>query len=425
MNTTKDTTPDYSGNEIQNLVDAMSLRDDQSEGQFMSQVSVSTYQDSNNPEQIVPSHNEYVIYEVKNDTELFAIYHQVQDIPIEKGLKPGQVSALTFAKQVRTQQFEDAHTRLTKNKVAYLYAGTVAAKPDSWVPWIRGICNEFNNWVSKSDHDYLAREESPMQVTEYRENQEFRQGMISPPEITIPQSLTTQTYMPGTHVVRATLSSMNPQPNSPLRTTNPFIQDDEGDEYDERTEVLSAKSDQMRIHSRSTDYQLSPIHKRLNLKVVFTDLHLNLLNAIHNEYESLVSTSSNITGLTLERDTNTERAFKLLKLFARSTQPPFKVDETSATLPAIHLEFFHHALISNSGTIRSVQYALKHYTKGEILTPLRYEYFISSVSKERAMIYQLQGVGGNSQTRSNRIMSDIASSRTFDLFSLRQSAMSE
>lgn len=349
--------------------------------------------------------HDYKWIKFQKESSLRRFYRQANSqVIIERETIPGTITPLLFAKQLRDSQFEKSFREVKATGTTYLYTSTVGSKLSDWSTWIYAIREEsytdlYNQHEHSSDHwinlslreSKISREHTPDDQRSFIDNNQTDPVQIKyTPEIDEPNNHETRIDNPNyVYTFQDKEHSDDEQSSGSLfidsRLPSP-TQPNHGisDNYDTPGSIL--------VHSRARNISLARIHDAVKLPVVFTDLYLNLLNKLHNEYHSLLKTFNSIVKFDRFNDDDNLRVFKMLMLYARSMQPPFRFSMREPDTPVLHLELFFDPLISESRIIHEVRFDLKHYREDTLLNADRYSAFINNVLNVRLKLFSIQGI---------------------------------
>jgi len=357
-----------------------------------------------NYEEVSKTTSKYAIYRITDMKTLNGIYTLAQKkIKPERGTQPGTTTVLQFAKQIRDSQFEKIQQDLKAHGVCHVYAGSVGCFPPRWVNWIHlaseeSDCDIFSEY-NRRRHS-ISRDLTPSGLQ--------HSTVSSPPLSAIiqPASLSdTNEQIPATenrlieHLDQLCIKSIDTDDLEVLKGSEDLDGElfEDSPNYGDNLHYLQDQtwfqsSTALRLHRHSSDADLSLLHTKLNILVTFSDLFLNLVNTICMEFQRLSEASLLITGLTKPQDTKYLRAYKVLLLYVRSSQPPFEAKDPTPDFPVLHLELFFSTLISNDRIIRDPKIPLRHYIEGTQLNIDRYSALISGVFALKTELFKAQGI---------------------------------
>jgi len=365
--------------------------------------------DAYNEERAQEKVTRHVVFTLDDIETMNALYHQtITMAPTEPNVKPGTITALMFAMQLKKSQFLIATQELKSTGQTKVYSATVACRHQDWIPWITEIQSE-SEWFKHPDDTrlHMSRETTPDIILEFRQEQDFKHGIVSPDNMVNSDLLKqgSQNLENLLDIGRTRQISRSDFSKSDAKTLapNPFLQEEQFVEMHDLTEVLSQTSDGIKLHSRLVTPYLSEIHHNTGIPIVFTDLYLNLINQMYNEWKSLARQAENIERLCTAFDSTSLKAYKMLLIYVRSTQPPFYKREPTDSTPVLHLELFYHILITQEREVRRIKVAMKHLEMYSHLYPGRYAKIIESLTEEKDRFFDMQQVGRSLTPRANRL----------------------
>jgi hypothetical protein len=296
----------------------------------------------------------------------------------EDNIYPGELTALTLAKQLRNISFSSFRSELARDNEVQLFLPTLGTPLEQWENKIIGISNIR----------YSSIFVPPTNVPQSQDSPSFQNWS------------TLQTLALDTTPVTVRISQAENQP-TPHLSVNRMIETDWNDNHHLNFDALFKRTSVERppqrlplciepspqimdapiqVHSRLIDTKLRELHVQLKLEVTFSDLFLNLVNRLCWEFKTLLSEFHYVSRLFEIDDDDYIKVFKLLKLYAMSLQPPFTISDRYKTTPIVHLELFFYPLTLEDGKIQNQSFYLKHCSPGTELTPDRftmiaYEYF--------------------------------------------------
>jgi len=358
---------------------------------------------------VIPDHtddiHDHKWIKFHSQSSLRQFYVEINSRPIiEREITPGTITPLIFAKQLRDSQIEESFDEIKRNGITYLLTSTVGARLSEWSNWIYTVREEaytdlFNQGQPQpeyesqnlSQHHRMLREHTPDDQTSFVNN-----NHIDPVKIK--------------YTIETTEPSIHENGMDDTAHTYPLVDENQpSDEQSEESLFIESRlpspiqstyeisnnydtSGSLLVHSRARNSSLAKLHETVKLPVIFTDLFLNLLNRLHNEYQSLLKTFKSITKFERFNDDDNLRAFKMLLLYARSIQPPFRYATYKIDTPVLHLELFFDPLISEDRIIHDVRFDLKYYIENTILNADRYSAFINNVLNVRLKLFKIQGI---------------------------------
>lgn len=379
---------------------------------------------SSNVEESPNKVSKYAIYRITDIAVFNGIYVLAQKrIGPERGSQPGVTTPLQFAKQIRDHHFEIAQQDYKHNGVCHIYAGTVGCFPPKWVQWINSVATE-------SDHDIwseISQHENPTSG-DLTPNGLHRSTMSSPPLSAIVRPAhQSDDLETSPQLEERLLEHLDPLSIRSIGLSDLDIlngMEDLSLELFEETppnmdslnlgqdRIWFSPSTPLRLHRHSTSFELSSLHTKLSLLVTFSDLFLNLVNTLCMEFQTLSEYALLIQGLIRPTDTKYLRAYKVLLLYVRSSQPPFKVRDEIKDFPVLHLELFFTTLVSSGRIIKDPKIPLKHYIGGAQLNIDRYSALISEAYILKTELFKTQGI----VTRSSPSPIRGSNSRRLDLW---------
>jgi len=340
-----------------------------------------------------------------SQSDLRRFYVEINSRPIiEREITPGTITPLIFARQLRDLQIEESFNEVKRSGTTYLLTGTTGARLSEWSNWIYSIREEaytdlYNQRQPQleyenenlSQHHQMQREQTPDDQRSFVDNNHIDPVIIK---------YTIETTEPSIHENGMDDTAHTYSPANENRTEdeqseeNLFIESRLPSPTQSTYEISNNydTSGSLLVHSRARNFSLAKLHETVKLPVIFTDLFLNLLNRLHNEYQSLLKTFKSITKFERFNDDDNLRVFKMLLLYARSTQPPFRYSTHKIDTPVLHLELFFDPLISEDRIIHDVRFDLKYYIENTILNADRYSAFINNVLNVRLKLFKIQGI---------------------------------
>jgi hypothetical protein len=344
---------------------------------------ISRIQAISSSDQSIPE--EYGNYRLTTVDQFKRLFEIIQNRPSsESGVKPGELTALTFATQLRTSHLEVVLKNLERGNQQTVYSGTIGYPIQNWQRWITTIRNDnfsdiYDGFRSSLATDPIDRESTPTGFSEYIKIDDTVQVNI-----------------------HRTLSSHRPE-ITPILTELEIPMDFQSSRnYEDDTLFLDTSSrvssilpslsagqddDELLMHSRIVDQELRQLHSDLSLNVTFTDLYLNTIHILCNEFSILLAQGRKITRLSNQEDSNEIIVFRMLRIFAMSSQPPFDTKVIKVWRPALHLELFFSNLINPEKQIQDPKIRLKYYTEGETLTTDRYAMMSKNFFKVKEDLY--------------------------------------
>jgi len=328
---------------------------------------------------------------------------------MEREVIPGTITFLTFAKQLKDSQIEKSFDEIRKRGTTYLFTSTVGANLSEWSIWIYSIKDEaytdlYSQWTSPLALDIpslfqrqiMSGEHTPEEQRSFIDQNQTDPVQIKYSAETTEPSIHESGMDETAHVYTAINEHTS---NSEILDESLFIESRQPSPYQPSHEISDNNdtSGSILVHSRARNHSLAKIHETVRIPVIFTDLYLNLLNKLHNEYQSLLKTYKTVTKIQGFNDDNNLKVFKMLLIYARSTQPPFRQSKRRPDRPVLHLELFFDQLISEDRIIRDVRIELKHYIEGTVLNADRYSAIINNALQVRLKLFKAQGVQAASE----------------------------
>lgn len=336
---------------------------------------------------------QYPNYRLTNVQHFKTLYSQINvGQHIESGVKPGEITALTFATQIRNIHLEAVLETLKRGQPTTIYSGTIGYPTGNWQKWIKTVRDEqfsdifesFNQWQST---DPITREHTPVGFKDYIKQKD---------SITV--GITTS--QPAWSTFNSTFSPETI--DVPQEHSSQVEEDDESTLFLNTTSEASSilpsltgedENSDLVMHSRIMDHSLKQLHSVLQLNVVFTDLYLNTIHILCEEYSKLLEQGNKLTRLFKPGDHEVLIVYRMLRMFAMSSQPPFNAKALKLWRPVLHLELFFTNLISPEETkIKDPIIQLKYYTEGKTLTADRYAVMSRDLFKVRDSLYNTHGV---------------------------------
>jgi len=344
----------------------------------------------------------FVVYFIDNMETFNGIYALAQGkIKAERRTQPGIVSTIMYAKQLRDLYLLLAQENLKAKGFCHIYAGTVGCFAQNWTPWINSIKYEpdYNLW-SDQQTSSPSRDRTPDGLS--------LSTTVSPPlSVVIQPAITSANENDdGSHEIALIQSLGNLRihhvKEDELQTLqgvtdindDPFINDTPSQlEYVPWSSYeVFEQSPALRLHRHTMNTDFSTIHNKLGLSVTFSDLFLNLVNTLCYEFEQMSIISIGIGQLTSPSDSKFLRAYKVLLIHVRSSQPPFKIQDDIQDVPVLHLELFFDALIRDDRIMSEPKIPLRHYSDKEQLNIDRYAALINEAYKVKNELFKTQGI---------------------------------
>jgi len=243
----------------------------------------------------------------------------------------------------------------------------------------------YDSFKTSYPHDPIERERTPTGFNDYLKL-----------NTSVPVSISTNTIS-----WRSDIQSFSPPTIEPAR-----LQLSEEDENDDPlflktksgttsvalSESAEQQNSELMMHHRIIDQELKPLHSDLGLNVIFADLYLNAIHILCSEYTELFNLSTRLTRLSEPGEDRSLTVYKMLRLFAMSSQPPFNTKSIERWRPTLHLELFFVNLLDPQERIRAPRIRLKYYTEGETLSADRYAVMATTFFQVKKESYDNCGI---------------------------------
>lgn len=359
--------------------------------------------------------DQQMIFETKPINHEWTHFHDVislqnfytqlnSEVILERDIIPGTITFLMFAKQLKDAQFETSISEILRSGSTKLYNLTLGQRFKEWSSWIYEIkyvkysdLHHPNYIITNGEHKQeFSRKQNDREITPEEQRQFIENNLTDP--VKIKSSIPTK---------ERSIHEENSDQESTILHSN--YEDEAIDEtsinelyIDDRmpspvySNYRSAgyyadTPGSIQMHERSREVNLSKLHQTVQIPAIFSDLYLNLLNTLYNEYVNLSKTFNSVTRLDDFGDDEDLKVFKVLLIYARSTQPPFR-QPSNHNVPVLHLELFFNSLISKDKIIKDVRIYLKHYIQDEQLNADRYSAIIQNAFSTRNKLFQSQGI---------------------------------
>jgi len=338
-------------------------------------------------DQLTPE--QYGNYRVINYNDFNRLFNELQINPLpESGVKPGETTALSFATQLRNFHLEAVLHNVNRGNSCTIYSGTIGFPIRNWQRWIMTIkeihfSDIYEGTTTWRNDDPLSREKTPTGFADYLRHKDPISVEVSQPRLS---------WYPSSH-------SFQPQTIEPPSSNESENEELENDELFLRTSSritsvlpsLSGDEDRsdLLMHSHIIDQELRKLHSNLHLEVIFTDLYFNTIFILCHEYTKLLEAGNKLTRLSQPGEYKELIVFKMLKLFAMSSQPPFSTKAINTWRPTLHLELFFSNLLDSREVLKAPVIQLKYYKEGETLTPERYAEIARELFKTKDRLYSI------------------------------------
>jgi len=318
----------------------------------------------------------------------FIFEHATRTREIEIPARPGDLSLLHYASNVRLSSFVTLQDRLQVFNTVYVLINNTGLRYTDWKYRINAIkaISEPHLWW---DNDEESREAD---IHHWIDDDINSTGIVSFPQ------LNAHPAEGGFRFELSNDSIFNQFPGPILELHNEDRIEYER-EHAENSEIQitdrihTGWTDHMtpvqhavynaRVHYRFTSPILQQIHIQCSLPIVYTDILLNLLNQFCIEFEFMVSEANKIAELRSNDHSDFRKAFVILNTYVLCLQPPFVLAGSDDRNPILHLRCFFSALIKGTGIVDDLPVNLPLLRRGDQLNITSYAAMIEAIYQAR------------------------------------------